>query len=104
MPEPLECQAWCGNREEGGWRCRRPAGHPDKTTDGIGHAPEPLPLVAEENVEDVLRHIESLHAGVHKCGAWWWNPERKPGASIAEQGPCPTLTAARVGLAMLVTT
>lgn len=60
-----------------------PFGNPSDRT-AHDHAPQMLAMI--------LR-VRELHSDVHQCGMRWYNPTGKPGASIAVQGPCPTMRA-----------
>lgn len=48
--EAPECLAWFGDRTAAGAStCRRPAGHPPISEDGVGHDTRPIPLLPEED-------------------------------------------------------
>lgn len=51
-------------------------------------------LVAEVSLlEQRIETVQELHSDVHQCGGFWYNPQLRPGAASAKQGPCPTLEA-----------
>ena len=54
---------------------------------------QPMTLTRAATAEAKIEQVRALHSGVHQCGIAWYNPEGKRGASIATQGPCPTLQA-----------